>query len=245
MRKIAAIVQARMGSRRLPGKVMLDICGRPLLWHVITRIRNIKGINEIILATSTSEQDKVLLEVASSMGVKGFAGSEEDVLDRYYRAAEKYSADIIVRITADDPFKDPVVTHTVISTYLDNLPSIDYVSNWLEPTFPVGLDVEVFSFESLEIAFENAKEQKHREHVTTYIWQNPQKFRLMNVDCSLGNLSSLRWTVDTQEDLDFVRGVYGYLYEEGKIFFMQDILELLGAHPELKKINSDVEQKQV
>jgi spore coat polysaccharide biosynthesis protein SpsF len=216
-----------------------------LLWHVIMRIRNIQGIDEVILATSTSEQDKVLLEATVSMGVKGFAGSEDDVLDRYYRAAEKYSADIIVRITADDPFKDPVVTHNVIRAYLDNLPGIDYVSNWLEPTFPVGLDVEVFSFEALKIAFENAKEQKHREHVTTYIWQNPQKFRLMNVECSLGDLSSFRWTVDTQEDLDFVRGVYGYLYEEGKIFFMQDILKLLEAHPELKRINADVKQKQV
>ena len=245
MRKIAAIVQARMGSQRLPGKVMLDICGKPLLWHVITRIKNIKGIDEFILATSTSQQDKVLLEVAASMGVQGFAGSEDDVLERYYRAAEKYSADIIVRITADDPFKDPVVTHNVINTYLANLPGIDYVSNWLEPTFPVGLDVEIFSFEALKIAFENAKEQRDREHVTTYIWQNPQKFRLMNVECPLGNLSNHRWTVDTQEDLDFVNRVYEYLYEEGKIFFMQDILKLLEANPELKNINADVKQKQV
>ena len=176
--------------------------------------------------------------MAHKCNMDSFAGSEEDVLDRFYQAAKEYSADIIVRITADDPFKDPQVIDKVIGRYLDFKGPIDYVSNTIKPTYPLGLDVEVFSFESLERAWREANDPFEREHVTPYIWRHPEIFNLANVEND-ENLSHLRWTLDTEADLNFTREVYSRLYGGGNIFLMSEILDLLDENPWLARLNMD------
>ncbi|KUO42694.1 MAG: hypothetical protein APU95_04465 [Hadesarchaea archaeon YNP_N21] len=227
-----------MGSTRLPKKMMIDIMGKPLIWHVFNRVKRAKLIDEIVIATTTDKEDDIIEKWARENGLKCHRGSTEDVLDRFYQAAKKYKADIIVRITPDDPLKDPVVIDKIIKHYLDNEGKIDYVSNTIKPTYPEGLDVEVFSFDALERAWKEAKTKVDREHVTTYIWNNPSKFRLANVTHEGGDLSHMRWTVDYAEDVEFIREIYARLYRKNKIFLMEDVLNLLKKCPELTNINS-------
>jgi len=235
---IVAIIQARMGSTRLPNKTLLEISGKPLLGHIIERVKASRTIHEIIVATTTDPQDKSILDLAVRYGVKRFAGSKDDVLDRFYNAAKLSSAEIIVRITADDPFKDPQVIDRIVR-YFRSRPNLDYASNTIEPTYPEGLDVEVFSFKALEQAWAEAKLPSEREHVTPYIWKNPTKFRLANVKYKR-DLSGFRWTLDYEEDLKFTREIYARLYSPGKIFLMDDILELLKKEPHLIFINQRI-----
>lgn len=235
--KVAAIVQARMGSTRLPGKVMKEIVGKPMLWHVIDRLKKAELIDSVIVATTNKEIDKSILQLAEDSGVAGYAGSEEDVLDRYYQAAKEFSVDTIVRITADCPLIDPKAVDKVIQRYL--MGDCDDAANTLKRTYPDGLDVEVFSFVALERAWKEARWASEREHVTPYIRKNPDKFRLANVENKV-NLSHLRWSVDRREDLEFVRQVYKHLYQEGQVFYMEDILELLEKYPDLKQVNQEI-----
>lgn len=230
-----AIIQARMGSTRLPGKVMRDIAGKPLLARVIERVSAIPGVACVVIATTTAERDRLLLDVARDYGVEAYAGSENDVLDRYYQAARTFSATTIVRITADCPLLDPEVSHEVLRHYERS--RADYVSNTNPPTYPDGLDTEVFSFNALERAWNEARMTSEREHVTPYIWKRPDRFSVANVR-NLRDLSALRWTVDEPEDLEFVRLVYAYLGRNGRIFGMDEVLGLLGEHPEIQVINS-------
>ena len=235
---IAAIIQVRTGSTRLPGKILIDIAGKPLLEHIVDRVRLSRLIDRIIIATTTNGRDQVILEMAQTWGIESYAGSEEDVLDRFYQTAKLYGAETIVRITPDDPFKDPEVIDKVISYYLGHKDNLDYVSNTLKPTYPEGLDVEVFSFDALEKAWKEAKRPSEREHVTPYIWNHPEIFRLANVEND-EDLSHLRWTLDYEEDLRFVREVYDRLYH-GQVFLMKDVLALLRAEPELAQINQGI-----
>jgi spore coat polysaccharide biosynthesis protein SpsF len=235
--KITAIIQARMDSTRLPGKVTEIISGRPMLWHIINRVKQAKLVNEIIIATTTKEVDEQIAKVSKDSGVKSFAGSENDVLDRFYQAVKKYNADAIVRITADCPVVDPRIMDKVIERYMKG--DCDYAANVLKRTYPDGLDLEVFSFISLEKAWNEAKLASEREHVTPYILKNPDKFKIAIVENKV-NLSDLRWSVDEKADLDLVRQIYKHLYKEGHIFYMEDILELLERHPELKQINEGI-----
>jgi spore coat polysaccharide biosynthesis protein SpsF len=237
---IAAIIQARLGSTRLPGKVLADIQGKTLLEHVIQRVSASKLIEDIIIATTINEKDKAIIDFAHTRGIKCYAGSEDDVLDRFYRAAKKFNVNTIVRITPDDPFKDPEVIDKLIKRYLDKKDDIDYVSNTIKPTYPEGLDAEVFSFRALEKAWREAKKPSEREHVTPYIWKHPEFFRLVNVENDK-DLSGLRWTLDTEADLQFAREVYARLYH-GQVFLMKDILALLEAEPELARINAGMER---
>jgi len=237
MSKVTAIVQVRMGSTRLPRKVLNDIVGKPMLWHVINRVKKAKLIDEIVIVTTTEDEDEIIAKWAKNNNLKCYRGSVEDVLDRYYQAAKKFKANTIVRVTPDDPLKDPEIIDKVIKFYLDNKINLDFVSNTIKPTYPEGLDVEVFSFSTLKRAWEEAKKKSEREHVTPYIWNHPDKFRLANVAKEGENLSHLRWTVDYPEDLEFTRAIYARLYKEGKIFLMQDVLDLLKKCPELAKIN--------
>ena len=237
MSSIVAVVQARMHSTRLPGKVLMDIMGKPMLWHIINRMKRATRLDEIAIATTTREEDRAVIQLARGSQVGSYAGDEDDVLDRYYQAAALYKADIIVRITADCPLIDPRVVDKVVRHFLEG--GFDYVSNALQLTYPDGLDTEVFSFHTLERAWKEAKWASEREHVTPYIWKNPDKFRLANVENDI-SLSHLRWTVDEEEDFEFVRQVYKYLYKEGEVFYMEDILSLLGKYPELKQINQGI-----
>ena len=232
---IVAIVQARTGSTRLPNKILEDISGKPLLEHVLDRVQLSRLIDRIIIATTTEEKDHVILEMGQSWGIDNYTGSEEDVLDRFYQAAKIYGAETVVRITPDDPFKDPEVIDRVIGYYLEHKDNLDYVSNTIKATYPEGLDVEVFSFDALERAWQEAEKPSEREHVTPYICNHPELFRLANVEND-EDLSHLRWTLDTEADLRFTREVYARLYH-GQVFLMKDILTLLRAEPELAQIN--------
>lgn len=235
--KVTAIMQVRTGSTRFPNKVLKEILGKSMLEHTIERVKKAKLIDEIIIATTTERQDDIIEKWANDNGLKCYRGSTEDVLDRYYQAAKKFKVDPIVRLEPDDPLKDPTVVDKIIKFYLDNKDKLDYASNTIKSTFPEGQDVEIFSFAALERAWTEAKKSSEREHVTPYIWNHPDKFRLANVVHEGENLAHLRWTVDYPDDLEFVRQVYARLYKKGKIFSMQDILDLLKKHPELAKIN--------
>lgn len=240
---ITAIIQARVGSSRLPGKVILEIEGKPLIWHVVERVRRTKKVEQIILATTIKKEDKKIVEIAKDMKVQSFAGSEKDVLDRYYQAAKKYGAKIIVRVTGDCPLVDPEIIDKTIEYFLKN--NFDYVSTAhalgkkISSTYPDGLDTEVFSLKSLEKAWKEAKLPSEREHVTPYIWKNSKIFKCKSLQNDK-DLSNLRWTVDEEKDLDFVRAVYKRLYQRGKIFLTKDILNLLEKEPELMEINKSI-----
>lgn len=237
--QVIGIIQARMGSTRLPGKTLIDICGKPLLEHILDRVQKSPKIDKFVIATTDNIEDKLIVNFSARRGISCFCGSEEDVLDRYYQCAKLYKADIIVRITADDPFKDPVVTDRVIGEILES--NYDYVSNTIHPTYPEGLDIEVFTFEALEKTWREATTALDREHATPYMWLRPDIFKLKNIEYEK-NLSYMRWTLDTPEDLAFTREVYNKLYMPGKLFLMQDILNLLEEHPEIQQINANVER---
>jgi spore coat polysaccharide biosynthesis protein SpsF len=238
---IAAIIQARMGSSRLPGKVLMDISGRPMLWHIIDRVRRAEMVDETAVATSYNALDDAIAAFCEQEGILCFRGSENDVLDRYYRTAKCIDAESIVRITADCPLIDPLVLSKVIATFLDR--RCDYASNTIERTYPDGLDTEVFSLETLEKAWHEAKLKSEREHVTPYIWKNGNLFKLCPVKQD-SNLSNLRWTIDQPEDLEFVRKVYEHLYQPGEVFFIGEIVKLLERHPELLEINKGFESNE-
>ncbi|MCF6465226.1 cytidylyltransferase domain-containing protein [Clostridium sp. Cult2] len=242
--KTVCIIQARMGSTRLPGKVMLDLCGKTVLWHVIERVKRVKNIDEIVIATTTGKKDDVIVEEVLKYGAKVFRGSEEDVLSRYYYAAKENKADVVVRLTSDCPLIDPEVTNDVIDFYLNNNNNLDYVSNTLERTFPRGLDTEVFSFEALEKAFNEATLQRDKEHVTPYIWDNPNKFSLGNYKNNV-NYSHLRWTLDTEEDYELISRVYKELFNNEHTFYFREIIELVERKPELHNINATIKQKRL
>jgi spore coat polysaccharide biosynthesis protein SpsF len=231
---ICAIVQARMGSSRLPGKTLVEIANRPLLFHVLSRIQLSRRLQKVVVATTDLPLDDAVEEYATEHGVDVYRGSPGDVLDRYYCAAKKYGAGVIVRVTADDPFKDPQVMDEVIEAFLDSGRELDYASNTIEPSYPVGLDIEVFRFSALERAWLEATNEFDREHVTPYLWRHADKFRLLNVRRQ-EDLSWMRWTLDTKEDLDFIRRVYSELYH-GHPFFMDDILKLLQKNPQLHQM---------
>jgi spore coat polysaccharide biosynthesis protein SpsF len=233
--KVFAIIQARMSSTRLPGKVMADIAGKPMLQRVVERVERATKLHGIVVATSSNPEDDPVEELCRKLATSCFRGSEPDVLDRYYQAALQHQVYCIVRLTADCPLADPQVIDRVIGAYIPG--EHDYVSNIDPPTFPDGLDTEVFSFSALERAWCNATLRSQREHVTLYIRSHPELFRLANVanECDLSNL---RWVVDEVRDLEFVREVYRKLGSGA--FFTEDVLKLLREEPNLKAINSTI-----
>ncbi len=233
-KKVTAIIQARMGSTRLPGKSLALIAGRPMLAHIIERVRQSQVVDDIMVATSDLVEDDLLAALARDCGVRVFRGDPDNVLDRFYQAAKQSLAGVIVRVTGDDPFKDPEVLDLIATKLLLN-PDLDYVSNTIEPSYPLGLDVEAFTFDALARTQREASTHYEQEHVTPYIWQNTTKFKIRNV-ASGDDFSDLRWTVDYPADLEFARAVYGRLYR-GSVFTMQDILTLLALEPALSAIN--------
>ncbi len=244
MVKVVAIVQARMGSTRLPGKVMMEICGKAVLLHIIDRLKACKLIDKIVIATTLHDKDDVIFDAVTNYdnNIGLFRGSEENVLERYYLAAKKSNADVVVRVTSDDPLIDPSVIDDLIGEFMND--DCDYVSNSLNKTFPLGLDAEVFSFNALEKAYHNASHAYEREHVTPYIIENSDIFKLLNVANDI-DLSHLRWTLDTMNDFEFISAVYKRIYPQKKLFLLDDVLELLDKVPKLIDINKHIEQKQV
>jgi spore coat polysaccharide biosynthesis protein SpsF len=242
---VVCIIQARMGSTRLPGKVLMNICGKTVLEHDIDRLRKVNNINNIVIATTELDRDNAIVKEAKRLNVNAFRGSEDDVLSRYYFASKKFNADIIVRVTSDCPLIDSEVTQDIIQHFIDNYNNCDYVSNTVKRTYPRGLDTEVFSFKSLERAYIEATSDRDREHVTPYIWDNPQIFRIEQ-HINKEDLSGLRWTLDTREDFELISRIYEYLYPTRlEQFNMEDIVELYNIDPILKGININIKQKDI
>ena len=236
---VTAIIQARVGSTRLPNKVFCDLSGKPLIWHVCDRLKYSKLIDNIILATTVSANDNILEKWGNENKIKVFRGSEEDVLSRYYHAAVSSNSRTIVRVTADDPFKDPEIIDQVIRMLQNE--KLDFCFNNNPSTFPEGLDTEVFTIDALEAAYEKSNDSFEREHVTQYFYRNTNQFKMKNY-LHKSNLSHLRWTIDTKEDYLMASMVYNELYKEGRIFLLDDILKLLDEKPEIEKINNSVER---
>lgn len=234
---IVAIIQARLGSTRLPRKIFAELSNKPLIWHVVERLKYSQKIDKIVLATTTTSIDDELATWAEREGIALFRGSENNVLERYYFAAKQSSANVIVRITADDPFKDPIIIDKVIDKLLEERLEFAYNNN--PPTFPEGLDTEVFTFSALEKAFLQSVDDYEKEHVTQYFYRNITNFKQANYSND-HNLSGLRWTIDTELDYEMTKHVYNMLYKENEIFLMDDILELLEKNPKISEINKEV-----
>jgi spore coat polysaccharide biosynthesis protein SpsF len=242
--KVEIYVQARMRSTRLPGKVMKTILGKPLLGYLIERLKQVKEADAFAILTTTHPDDDVIESYCQQEGILCYRGPEKDVLTRYYQVAQERKPDAIVRITSDCPLIDPDIVDQVIQIYRKDYPHEDYVSNSLERTYPRGLDTEIFSFQALEEAFKKAIKEEEREHVTLYIYQHPEQFRLKNVSNSTF-LSEYRWTVDTSEDFTLIRLILENLYPIHPSFRLKDVLCLLQKNPEWNKINAHIQQKQI
>lgn len=238
---VVAIIQARIGSTRLPGKVLVDLGGRPMLARVVRRTQRAARVDQVVVATSTDPADEPIVALCHELGVASFRGSREDVLDRYYQAALAYPADIVVRVTSDCPLIDPEVIDRVVAAFMDLEP--DYASNTICRTYPRGLDTEAVSFEALRRAWREALLPYQRIHVTPYFYQNPEIFAIFPV-IQGEDLSEGRWTVDTPEDLAFLRAIYARLGPDDA-FSWQDVWRLLRKEPELAALNQHVCQKQL
>ena len=220
----SAIIQARLGSTRLPGKVLKDLNGRPLIAQIINRLTCCKKIDNILLATTTNIIDDELAEWCKQNGVACFRGDENNVLKRYYDAATEVKADVIVRITADDPFKDPKVIDSVIRLLEQN--KLDFAFNNSPPSFPEGLDTEVFTYNAIKQAVQAETTDFEREHVTQYFYHNPNMFKMQNYAYK-EDISYMRLTVDTEKDFKLAETLYSKLSPQGEMFYLDDILSLL------------------
>jgi spore coat polysaccharide biosynthesis protein SpsF len=240
---IAALIQARMKSTRLPGKILADVGGRPMLARMFERVRMAKAVDQLMLVTSTDPSDDPVVEFCIRENVPCFRGSLEDVLDRYYQAALMIKPDTVVRLTGDCPLIDPLIIDSMIAVYKQG--HYDYVANSAPPpgTFPDGMDVEVLSFPALERAWIETDKPSHREHVTFYFWQNPDKFRTLRYD-GTQDLSSVRLTVDHPQDLEVVREIYARLYAANPFFSMADILALLQQDPGIMDRNKAIRRNE-
>lgn len=241
---IVIIVQARMGSTRLPGKVLKRIAGRPMLDYQMERLRRVRRAQKIVIATTTEAADQPIVDYCRSAGVDCTRGSEADVLSRYFEAAQAYGASVVVRVTSDCPLLEPELVDLAIETFQAQGGAYDYVSNMIEPTWPYGMAVEVFSAAALREAHQEAVDPAEREHVTPFIYWRPQRYRIKSLTMQ-PNLSSLRWTVDTPEDFELVSRVLTELAPTRPEFRIPDVLALLDRHPDWSQINSHIQQKTV
>lgn len=230
-----AIVQARMGSTRLPGKSMMSLAGKPVLWHVVDRLRFCRRLQAVVVATTTEIEDDAIEQWCCENRVKCYRGSKLDVLDRFYHTAVFYQAKAIIRITADCPVIDPFIVDEVVQGFLEG----GYDVYGLGGEFPDGLDCEAFSFRMLELAWSQATLASEREHVTPYLYKQKEH-------CKIGHLAKFRglhhyrWTLDEPPDLQFLEAVFHHLYKEDRPFVTQDILTLMEHHPELNHINRGI-----
>lgn len=240
--RIAIIVQARMGATRLPGKPLIQVLSKPLLSYLLERLKRVKLAHTIVVATTELEQDQPIVDLAHKENVHVVRGSVEDVLSRYMSSAKAVSATIIVRITGDCPLVDPQLIDRSIEAFIQG--KVDYLSNTLKRTFPRGMDVEVFSRAALEKAYKMAKSAAQKEHVTPFIYQNPDLFTINQIYFTK-DLSKYRWTVDTPEDLELIRLIIENLYPNHPRFGLEDIVSLVEEHPEWTLINQHIKQKEI
>jgi spore coat polysaccharide biosynthesis protein SpsF len=235
---VLGILQARLSSSRLPGKVLKEIMGYPMLSLQIERLRRVTSLDKLIVATSTDPSDDILAEFCDGIEVECFRGDLNNVLSRFYEAASLYKGDIIVRLTGDCPLTDPALIDHGIEYFKEN--KFDYLSNTLERTFPIGLDFSIFTYAALRTAYNEAELPSEKEHVTSFIYNHPVMFKIGKIRDDK-NLSHLRWTVDEAADFEFVRQVYEELYPNKPDFTTDDILQLLERKPELCRINAGID----
>ncbi|MBP1993974.1 cytidylyltransferase domain-containing protein [Paenibacillus eucommiae] len=240
--KVAAIIQARMNSSRLPGKVLKQVMNKSLIEYQLERVSRSREINEIIIATTTNQIDESIVDICRKLDLPYYRGSEEDVLSRYYGAAVAFKADVIVRLTADCPVIDPHILDEIIRYYMQYRHHYDYVSNFIDRTYPRGMDTEVFSIDALHIAHHEAFLDYDREHVTPFLYRNAGRFTLGNFRNN-ENESRHRWTVDTIEDFQLVSNIIQTLYPVNPHFTLEDMLSLMREHEEWYEINAFVSQK--
>jgi spore coat polysaccharide biosynthesis protein SpsF (cytidylyltransferase family) len=233
--KVVAIIQARMNSARLPGKVLLPLAGKPVLKHIVDRLRNCQLLTQVVVATSNELSDVPVVEFCSSNQIDYYRGSLNDVLDRYYQAGKEIQADVIVRITGDCPLIDPVIVDAVIAGYLAG----DYDLYGLTGEFPDGLDCTVFSFSAIEKAWNEASLKSEREHVGPYIENNPKLFKTGGLHLFHG-LAAQRWTLDEPQDYELLTQIFDELYSPSIPFYSHDILQLMGKRPELPLLNHEI-----
>lgn len=240
---ICVIIQSRMGSTRLPKKILLKVNGRSLLSCMIERVKRARKIDKIVIATTTSLFDNEIEIFCKDGNVECYRGSEEDVLDRYYNCAKLFGARVIVRLTSDCPLIDPAIIDEVVNCYLKNSFKYDFVANTVPPpsTYPDGMDVEVFSFNLLEKAWKNAKKPSEREHVTFYFWKNPGLFKIYRHDLKI-DLSKYRLTVDYEEDYLLIEKIIEHFHDEKLLFTMEHIVAFLEDNPDIVKINQRIER---
>ncbi len=233
--KVLAILQARMSSTRLPGKVMKELAGAPMLARQLERVGRARRLDRIEVATSDGADDDAIARLCESLGVGCFRGALDDVLDRTYQAARRHVPAHVVRLTADCPLADWEVIDAAVQLHLEG--GADYTSNGLERTYPHGLDVEVMTFEALEAAWREAELPGEREHVTRFIYDRPERFQLGRLTRA-PSLAAQRWTVDYAEDYALVRAVYEALYPGKPNFTSADVLGFLAGHPEIAALNA-------
>ncbi|HLJ93365.1 MAG TPA: glycosyltransferase family protein [Gemmataceae bacterium] len=242
--KVVSTIEARMRSSRLPGKVLRPAVGKPMLELLIERLRRARRIDQIVVATTGHPSDDAIDELARRLGVGCFRGSEEDVLDRVLRAAQSVGADLIVEITGDCPLADPEIIDDLVDVYRAN--SYDYVANVLKRTYPAGLDIQVFATAVLAEVARLTQDPADREHVSLYIYEHPERYRLHNVESDLPeNYWDLRLTLDTPEDYELLAAVYEELYPRNPAFRLDDVLRLLDRRPDLRALNAEIQDKPV
>jgi spore coat polysaccharide biosynthesis protein SpsF len=243
-RRICVILQARITSTRLIAKVLMEICNKPMIYLIIERLKHCKKIDDIILAIPDTYQNDILEEYATKIGCHYARGSENDVLSRYYQVAKQFDVTDIIRVTADCPLIDPRLVDFMVDYYL--IEKVDYVTIDVDKYFPRGLDAEIFSFETLKIVNMDAHQDYEREHVTPYIYGHPELFKIKFLEAEKKlTRPELRLTVDTQEDFNLVNEIYKNLYDKDKLFYADDVIDFLDAHPELLLINKFISQKKL
>lgn len=240
--RVAAIVQARMASTRLPGKVLADLQGQPVLGWVLRRAQRAKLVNQVVVATTINPEDDAVVEFCRAQEFAYYRGSTYDVLDRYYQAARAYEADVVVRITGDCPLIDPAMLDDNVRTFLEADPPLDFAANRLpgQRTVPIGLDAEICTMDALRIAWSEAQLPHEREHVMPFFYEHPERFSILHIRHE-PDYGEYRWTVDTAEDLDLLRRVVPHFEDDA--FSWQEVLALFQAQPELAEINAAVEHR--
>lgn len=236
---IVVIMQARSGSTRLPGKIMKKILGKSILQLQMERMLNAKTPSKIVVATTKNKIDDDIVNICKSNNYEYFRGDENNLLDRHYQAAKKYNAEVVVKIPSDCPLIDPKIIDRVISYYIDNQGKFDFVSNLHPATYPDGNDVELMPMKMLELAWKEAEKDYELEHTTPYFWEQPERFRIGNVEWESGLDYSMshRFTIDYPEDYDFIKRVFEELYPHNPTFSLDDIIYLLEQKPEIMDIN--------
>ncbi|MBU1199382.1 MAG: glycosyltransferase family protein [Nanoarchaeota archaeon] len=242
--RVVAFIQARMGSTRLPGKVLMPLLEKPMLSYIVERLKKAELVDEIVVATSERPENDKIREFCKKNSISCFSGSEDNVLDRFYKAAKENHADIVIRVTGDCPLIDPQLVGKLVKFFLEN--EYEYISlatgagvaneEFKGCRFPDGTDTEVFNFEVLEIAWKEAKEALETEHVTPFIWKRPERFKLYSYKSDV-DYSQMRWVVDNKEDFEFIEAIYKALYPKNPNFGMNDVLDFLKRNPILLEKN--------